>query len=143
MISYAIPSPKTATAFLYSMGFTNACDLGVIVGSKMKRDFTKWKYIMFIPVVMIGSSILAPTLLKTSVNNTIWASIATTFGTSYLAANTRPVIKHNDLDIKEDEYVFAAIQLYLNPERSLRHTIKRWFFGSNERERSGYTVINA
>ena len=142
MISYVIASQKTANAFLYSMGFTNACDLGVILGSKARRDFTKWRYIGLTPAIMTASSILAPTILKTSLNYTIWPSIATTLGSTMISANTRPVIKYNDLDIKEDEYVFAAIQLYLNPEQALRHKIKQWFFGSNnDRGRRGYTAI--
>ena len=124
------------------MGFNNVCDLGVITGSKLKRDFTKRRYILLNLMAMIGVSALAPTVLKTSINSTIWPSIMTTFGSTYLHYNTRPVIHYNDLELKPEEYVFAASQLYLNPERSIRHKLKGWFFPSpQDRDRRGYEPI--
>ncbi|CAG2177691.1 unnamed protein product [Oppiella nova] len=107
LISYAI-TQSTAKAFLYSMGFSNICDIGVILGSKSRLDFTKWRYISLIPLTMIVSSVFAPTLLHTSLNNTIWPSIIMTSASTYLAGNTVPVIRHNDLRLEPNEYVFAV-----------------------------------
>jgi len=120
---------------------SDLCCLGVILGSK-KLDFTKWRYISLIPLTMIGSSALAPTILKTSLNNTIWPSIMMTGLMSYLGANTRPVIKYNDLGIEPNEYLFAATQLYLHPEQSIKHRLKTWICGRDrERDRGSYTTI--
>ncbi|XP_054155463.1 uncharacterized protein LOC128953942 [Oppia nitens] len=145
LMSYAITQRATANAFLYSMGFSDFCDLAVIVGSKARRDFTKWRYIAITPTIMAGSSFLAPTLLQTSLNNTIWPSIVMTGLSTYLVSNTRPVIKYNDLELEPEEYVFAATQLYMHPERAIKHQVKSWFCGSNnerqQRNRNAYTSI--
>ncbi|CAG2118027.1 unnamed protein product, partial [Medioppia subpectinata] len=107
LISYAI-TQSTAKAFLYAMGSSDLCDLGVVLGSRGRLDFTKWRYISLIPLSMIGSSVLAPSILGLSVKHTIWPSIIMTSANTYLAANTVPVIRHNDLKLEPSEYVFAS-----------------------------------
>lgn len=140
LISYAI-TQSTAKAFLYSTGSSDLCCLGIIFGSSSKRiDFTKWKYISLTPIFMIGSSALAPTLLKTSLNNTIWPSIIMSGLMTYLGANTRPVIRYNDLNIEPNEYLFASTQLYLQPEQAIKHRLKNWICGP-ERNRTSYATI--
>ncbi len=130
---------------MYSIGSSDLCMASVIAASTSKRvDFTKWRYISTIPLFMIGSSVLAPTILNTSLNNTIWPSISMTALMTYLGANTRPVIKYNDLDIEPHEYLFAATQLYLNPEQSIKHRLGDWICGRRrERNRSDAPAISS
>ena len=143
LLSYAI-SKQSANAFLYSIGASDICCLGIIGGSAIKKvDFTSFKFISLVPIFMIVASCISPSILNLKFNDTFIPSITTTGLMTYLSLNSRSVIRSNDLQIEPHEYLFAASQLYLHPEQAIKRKVKSLCSSTNTstRQPQGYVQI--
>ncbi|XP_053203421.1 protein lifeguard 1-like [Panonychus citri] len=128
LLAYVVSVESALAMFYTTLGADVSC-LGVVGTTFIPRfDISSSSpALLGLPVLMLSSSATVSSLTHIKVSKWLPASSVVTLLMCHLAYNTRSIFKDNRLDLKPNEYAFAASNLYFNCD------LVKWIKGRSRR----------